>query len=143
MVPKSKEEQPYVIDSNSLRNRIDSTQPGEYLILEQDPNGKQPHELGSKLDAGKPSVYRGLLDYFPRACLAVAEVSTVGAKKYAWKGWESVPDGINRYADAGARHIVKESIEGPWDSDTKLLHKAQKAWNALAELELYLRALVQ
>lgn len=110
-----------------------------YTGMESDPLGKNPHELGAKLDAGKPAVFRGLLDYFPRACIAVAEVSTVGAKKYAWKGWESVPDGINRYQDALCRHVLKEAIEGPIDSDTGLLHKAQSAWNALAALELYIR----
>ena len=107
--------------------------------MEADPHGKNPHELGAKLDAGKPAVWRGLFDYFPRACIAVADVSTVGAKKYAWKGWEQVPDGINRYGDALARHLCKEGIEGETDSDTGLLHKAQAAWNALARLELYLR----
>lgn len=111
---------------------------------EIDPYGKNEKEPGAKLDAGKPCVWRGLLDYFPRACLAVAEVSTAGAEKYSWKGWETVPEGVERYADAGARHILKESIEGPYDVDwakrgKKILHKSQKAWNAFAELELYLR----
>src|ERR1700675_857616 len=73
---------------------------------EKDPLGKTAHEPGSKLDAGKPAIWRGLLDYFPHACTAVADVSTKGAAKYAWKGWESVPDGINRYGDALGRHIL-------------------------------------
>lgn len=108
-------------------------------LQEVDPLGKQQHEPGAKLDAGKPSVFRGLLDYFPRACMAVGAVSSYGAIKYAWKGWESVPDGINRYADAGARHIVKEAIEGPIDPESGHFHRAHKAWNAMAELELFLR----
>lgn len=114
--------------------------PGEKV--EVDPNGKTPHELGAKLDAGKPSVFRGLFDYFPRACLSVAEVSTLGAKKYAWKGWEKVPDGYARYSDALARHILAEAIEGKYDSGPKgigVLHAAQVAWNAMARLELALR----
>jgi hypothetical protein len=108
-------------------------------LSEKDPNGKSQHEKGAKLDAGKPAVFRGLLDYFPRACMAVAEVSTVGAKKYAWDGWKTVPDGIARYQDALSRHILKEAIEGPLDDDTGLTHKAAVAWNAMAVLELYLR----
>lgn len=107
--------------------------------VEQDPNGKKPHELGAKLDFGKAPIFRGVFDYFPRAVRAVAEVSAKGAAKYAWKGWEAVPDGVARYSDALGRHIIGESIEGPIDSDTGLLHKAQVAWNALAALELYLR----
>jgi hypothetical protein len=102
------------------------------------------NEVGTKLDVGKDPVYRGLLSYFPRALMAVAGVSAAGAEKYTWNGWESVPDGVNRYSDAMARHIVKEWIEGPYDLEMKelnkdILHKAQVAWNALATLELYLR----
>lgn len=107
-------------------------------MLEFDPNGKSPNESGAKLDAGKTPVYRGLFDYFPRACLAVADVSAAGAAKYAWKGWETVPDGINRYRDALGRHIVFESIDGTYDKDG-FRHLAQIAWNALASLELTLR----
>ncbi len=109
---------------------------------EIDPNGKTQHELGAKLDAGKPAVFRGLLDYFPRGCTAVAEVSTLGAKKYAWKGWEHVPDGINRYGDALARHLLAECTEGLYDNGPKgigVLHAAQVAWNSLARLELIIR----
>lgn len=107
--------------------------------LESDPNGKSAKEPGSKLDAGKSPILQGLLDYFPRSCEAVANVSAFGANKYAWKGWETVPDGINRYENAMVRHIVKEAVEGPKDKDSHLLHKAHRAWNALASLELYLR----
>jgi hypothetical protein len=91
-------------------------------------------------------VWRGLLDYFPRACIAVADVSARGAAKYSWKGWETVPDGEARYADALARHVLAESIEGLYDSSPKglgkdVLHASQVAWNALARLELLLRRL--
>lgn len=110
----------------------------EQINIEFDPHGKNPKEAGAKLDAGKSPVFQGLLDYFPRACLAVADVSYAGAQKYAWKGWETVPDGVNRYSDALGRHIVNESIDGPYDPDG-FLHKAQIAWNALAALELFLR----
>jgi len=107
-------------------------------MLEFDPNGKSPNEPGAKFDAGKVAAWRGILDYFPRALLEVASVSQAGAAKYAWKGWESVPDGINRYRDAQARHIFNESIEGVRDREG-FRHLAQNAWNALAALELTLR----
>lgn len=105
---------------------------------ETDPTGRDAKQPGSKLDAGKSPIFQGLLNYFPRACLAVADVSAAGARKYAWKGWETVPDGINRYSDALGRHIVNEQIEGRYDPDG-FLHAAQIAWNALARLELLLR----
>lgn len=106
---------------------------------EHDPFGKSPHEAGAKLDAGKSPIRRGLLEYFPRACQAVADVSAFGASKYAWKGWETVPDGIIRYGDAQERHVTKAAIEGPIDRDSGYLHAAHEAWNALAKLELMLR----
>lgn len=116
------------------------------MKTELDPSGINSKVAGAKLDAGKSPVFRGAIDYFPRALIKVAGVSFAGAMKYSWKGWESVPDGINRYSDAMLRHSLKESIEGPYDLDflnatpaQKVLHKAQIAWNALAVLELYLR----
>jgi hypothetical protein len=106
--------------------------------LEIDPLGKSAKEPGSKLDAGKVPIYRGAISYFPRALRAVAIVSQTGAEKYTWKGWESVEDGENRYTDAMGRHIIDEEIEGLYSKDN-LLHKAQRAWNDLASLELFLR----
>ncbi len=114
-------------------------------VTELDPTGKGAKDPGAKLDAGKSPVFRGVLDYFPRAVSAVADLSAAGAAKYSWKGWESVDDGINRYADAIGRHLVKEAIEGELDQEwltkynLEILHKTAVAWNALAVLELFLR----
>ena len=107
--------------------------------MEVDPFGKNPHDAGSKLDAGKPCVYRGAIAYFPRAIEAVAAVSTFGASKYTWKGWETVPDGFERYSDALGRHLIAEGSGEVLDSGSDLLHAAHVAWNALARLELLLR----
>lgn len=109
-------------------------------IEESDPNGIKPKEPGAKLDAGKYPVTRGALHYFPKALCAVSELSAIGAKKYSWKGWEKVPDGINRYSDALGRHELR--IEGDYtrrDNDTGVLEATAVAWNALARLELILR----
>ena len=110
-------------------------------MTEHDPTGKDPHEHGAKLDHGKPPVLRGLIQQFPRACMAVSEVSAFGAKKYTWDGWRSVPDGIVRYGNAKERHACKEVIEGLFDADSRLLHAAHEAWNAMARLELILLSL--
>ena len=109
------------------------------MLTEKDPNGRSPNTPGAKLDAGKSALYRGLLAYFPRACESVAAVSTFGASKYAWKGWESVPSGFERYSDAMVRHLAREGIGEFEDSDSKLPHAAHAAWNALARLELLLK----
>jgi hypothetical protein len=106
---------------------------------ELDPNGKSPHEPGAKLDQGKVPVFQGILDYFPRALMAVAEVSAFGASKYAWKGWQDVPDGMQRYKNASARHMLYRAMGDEVDPDSGLLHECHEVWNHLAALELRLR----
>lgn len=103
---------------------------------EVDPTGRDPHAPGAKLDAGKPMM--SLLGDFGMALRAVAEVGTFGARKYTRGGWQTVPDGVNRYTDAMLRHYFAERY-GDTDVDSGLLHAAQAAWNALARLELMLR----
>ena len=110
-------------------------------VGEADPTGRNPHELGAKLDAGKTCVWRGAIGYFPRAIEAVASVSTFGASKYAWQGWRTVPDGFNRYSDALGRHLIKEGKGELYDVDSGLLEAAHTAWNALARLELLIEEL--
>jgi hypothetical protein len=109
------------------------------LIEEKDPNGLDAKVPGAKLDAGKIAVHRGLYDYFPRALMAVADISTIGAAKYSWGGWRHVADGYLRYSDALGRHLLAEQIEGKYDTQTSKLHAAHLAWNALARLELLLQ----
>jgi len=92
-----------------------------------------------KYDGGKAPVFRGAISYFPRAISAVAAISAFGASKYAWKGWESVPDGYNRYSDAMVRHLVYEGEGEMVDLESGLLHAAHAAWNSLARLELLIK----
>lgn len=111
------------------------------MFFEADPNGIQPSIAGAKLDAGKVDVLRGAIQYFPNALTAVAHVSELGAVKYSWKGWQSVPDGIRRYGAALARHLRFEADavdSGPGGLGDQVLHASQVAWNALARLELIL-----
>lgn len=111
---------------------------------ERDPNGLDAKTPGAKLDAGKSPVRRGLLEYFPRSCMAVANLSARGAGRYSWGGWKKVENGIDRYGDGQIRHILKAAIEGPvdkdWDESEETLHATAEAWNALARLELILIA---
>ena len=110
----------------------------EQMLQETDPYGKSANTPGAKLDSGKAPIWQGFFDYFPHACEAVSMVSAQGAAKYAWKGWQFVPDGISRYRNAQGRHILNESIEGPFDSEG-FRHLAQNVWNGMAALELVLR----
>jgi Domain of unknown function (DUF5664) len=109
---------------------------------EVDPQGLDSKVPGAKLDKGKIDVLRGAIQYFPKALEAVAHVSELGARKYSWMGWKSVPDGIRRYGAALARHLVYEPNArdaGAGGLGPDVLHAAQVAWNALARLELIIQ----
>ena len=106
-------------------------------MSESDPNGISQHESGAKLDAGKNRL--GLvLGGFSNALMAVGDVGTFGANKYTENGWKSVDRGQERYTDAMLRHHFKDAGGEINDPDSGLSHKAHKAWNALADLELFL-----
>lgn len=108
--------------------------------LEKDPSGLELKQPGAKADANKAPVARGCIHYFPRALRAVAELSAIGARKYSWRGWAEVSDGINRYGDAAARHELQlECGFTVRDPDTGVLEVTAVAWNMLARLELVLR----
>lgn len=117
--------------------RLAHLKPGP-LTVERDPAGLPPHAPGAKLD-GEKVMAELTLDGFSRALLAVAEVSTYGARKYSPGGWQHVEDGQTRYRRAGDRHRLARGHE-PYDLESGLLHLAHEAWNRLAELELMLRA---
>lgn len=105
---------------------------------ETDPTGKDAHEPGAKLDAGKPRMGLVLLG-FHRALKEVCKVGTLGAAKYSDFGWMSVPLGVDRYTDAMLRHLFEECVTEN-DKDLDVLHASQVAWNALARLELIIRS---
>ena len=106
---------------------------------ELDPMGRDPHTSGAKLDAGKnrPGL---VLGGFARALWAVAEIGTFGAMKYTENGWVEVPNGMARYDDAKMRHWLKDKMGQEIDPDSEKTHLAHEAWNALARLDLHIRA---
>ena len=107
--------------------------------MERDPSGKDQHQSGAKLDGGK--IRPGLvLGGFARALWAVSEIGTFGAAKYTDNGWMEVPNGQARYDDAGMRHWLKDKMGQQIDPDSEKTHLAHEAWNALAKLDLHLRA---
>lgn len=77
-------------------------------------------------------IARGVLDYFPHAIAAVAQVSKVGndqhnpGQEMHWARGKSMD-----HADCIIRHLVDR---GTLDTDG-LLHSAKVAWRALALLE--------
>ena len=93
---------------------------------------------GMKFDAGKPMAGLMVSD-FANALLAVSEVTTFGAKKYAPRSWMTVANARDRYCDALHRHLLMAAAGEKQDQESKLLHAAHVAWNALALLELEIR----
>jgi hypothetical protein len=108
------------------------------MTQEKDPSGKNQHEVGAKLDAGKLQAWLMFND-FGNAITAVAEVVTKGAIKYSPSGWKHVENGQVRYMDAFARHTLALARGEQIDPDTGCPHKAHMVWNLLAVLELELR----
>lgn len=107
-------------------------------MAEYERNGVGQHDLGAKLDGGKPLAGR-LLGMFANALHDVSLVGTYGAEKYTEGGWQYVEDGIQRYEDAQVRHWLKRHQGEECDADTGYRHAAHEAWNALAKLELMIR----
>lgn len=104
---------------------------------QRDPNGLGASTPGAKLDADKLGA--DLLLDFARALEAVAQIADFGAQKYSRGGWLDVPDGQRRYTAALLRHLLTEAKGERRDPESRLLHSAHAAWNALARLELDLR----
>lgn len=94
---------------------------------------------GTKHDQGKiqPSI---VLGDFSRALTEVCKAGGNGIVKYGPGNWLLVKDAASRYDSALVRHWLDSKIN-PFDPESKLLHLAHMAWNALACLELELRRL--
>jgi hypothetical protein len=93
---------------------------------------------GDKQDAQKPRPGLVIMA-LANAINETAKVMTYGAQKYTDHGWYMVDDGVNRYTEALLRHLLAEGRGEPYDPETKLLHAAHTAANALIRLELMLR----
>ena len=113
-----------------------STRTGRYLGLTRPP---EPTILPTDSKARKDApLARGLLDYFPRALVAVANLSRIGNEKHNpgeplhWSKEKS-----NDHADCIVRHLIER---GTVDLDDGQLHSTKVAWRALALLEIELES---
>ena len=87
---------------------------------------------------------RGCILRFPRALIEVSRVSVPGTEKHGVPlddlSYLDLPDADTLFVEAELRHMLAPSLTGTEiDPDFGLAHKAHKAWNALADLEVYLR----
>jgi hypothetical protein len=120
-----------------LGDLMDIDQAERIGVLAQIVRGKRHEEAGRvdagvKFDDGKIQADL-LLDDFPMALMAVAEVATFGAEKYTRHGWITVPDARQRYKAALMRHLLATE---KYDDESDLTHLAHALWNLMAIVEL-------
>lgn len=85
-------------------------------------------------------IVTGVLDYFPDAIAAVAEVSFLGNEKHnPGQPLHWSRDKSNDHADCMGRHLTER---GGWDeiNGVRVRHSAELAWRALANLQLEIEA---
>ena len=97
----------------------------EALRLLAEPEGKLAKGAAVKHAKPRMSLLPG------EALLAVAEVLTAGAVKYEPESWKRAPFKKEDYLDAMMRHIAKILSGETHDEDSKQLHAAHVATNAL------------
>lgn len=99
-------------------------------------SGPQGLPIDSQARKDIPLV-RGLLDYFPAALAAVAEVSRIGNEQHnPGEEMHWAREKSSDHADCIVRHLVER---GSLDSDG-VRHSAKMAWRALALLQEELEA---
>lgn len=91
-------------------------------------------KVGVKHDNGK--INWSLL---PLAILEpIVRVLMFGAEKYSPNGWQTVPDGEQRYFSAMMRHIAAYQSGEAIDQDSGLPHIAHVCCNAIFLLHFYI-----
>lgn len=91
-----------------------------------------------KYDKGKPRPDLVIGD-FMLALQHMVNVGSYGAFKYDPKNFQKLPDGEERYADAGLRHYIKRKLGEIFDTETGEFHLAHEIWDKVAELYFYLK----
>lgn len=91
---------------------------------------------GIKYDQEKPRIAEMIID-FKDSIEALTRIWEFGANKYAKSNWKQLDNGIDRYTNAMLRHLLAEDTNR-YDDETKLLHAAHIAFNALARLHFIL-----
>src|SRR5699024_6835054 len=117
--------------SVNIKSGNNNTISYEYVIV---PN------KGKKETYNKLPLDRVITKQFPKALKAISKCSKFGHDKYKdydddWLNYKRVDDGIQKYADALQRHNLNKDQK---DKESGFPHIYHKAWNALAELELWI-----
>ena len=93
---------------------------------------------GEKANKNKPQLSL-IFKQFPQALEAIVKCSEYGHKKYEesdkdYLNYQRVEGGSKTYADSGLRHRLRQGN----DLESGLPHQFHVAWNALAELQLWI-----
>lgn len=100
---------------------------------------KEVNSEGVKTNSLKPQMSL-LFKQFPKALEAIVKCSEYGHSKYKetdkdYLNYTRVDGGSKTYADAGLRHRLEQGN----DLESGLPHQFHVAWNALAELQLWIQ----
>lgn len=102
---------------------------------------KEAHErrltTDSKARKDAP-VVRGVLDYFPDAIMAVAELSVYGNDKHnPGQPLHWAKEKSSDHADCCVRHLMERgTFDFSYGQDKPVRHSAAAAWRALANLQI-------
>ena len=92
---------------------------------------------GTKYDNGKLRLAEMIID-FRVAMEELCKVWEFGANKYEKSNWKKLANPVDRYTNAMPRHLLAEETNLV-DDESKLLHAAHIAFNALARLHFIVR----
>ena len=92
---------------------------------------------GTKYDNGKLRLAEMFID-FKIPMEELCKVWEFGANKYEKSNWKKLQNPIDRYTNAMLRHLIAEETNLV-DDESKLLHAAHIAFNALARLYFIVR----
>ena len=119
----------------------DMTECDKKFLEGLDKNGKIETSIKCEPVDAEEGMKNDFLDDKPRWDLLplqeiedLVKVYTAGAKKYAPNNWQKLDNGYQRYKAALFRHLLAYEKGERIDPDTKCMHLAQVAWNAVAML---------
>lgn len=130
---------PFFLDEVIQESEIsaEKTKTEENIVFPQD--SEIHKEEGIKTNKNKHQMSL-LFKQFPEALKAIVKCSEYGHNKYKetdsdFLNFKRVEGGSKTYADAGLRHRLEQGK----DLESNLPHQYHVAWNALAELELWIQ----
>ena len=92
---------------------------------------------GIKYDTEKLRMAEMITDFAPEL-EELCKIWTFGVNKYGKGNWKLLKNGKERFSNALIRHLIEESKD-LYDKETKLIHAAHIAFNAIARLHYVIK----